>query len=332
MSIPIALIMCTEGGQLERESLLMVESFRRFGGDLKDTPIYSFQVRDKNDVSTPTLKTLESFGVKHQKVVLNHKYPDYPLANKPLLCAYAEQNIDAEILVFLDSDLVFFSEPKEFLLTAEYDVGIRPEHEKMIGSEGKEDPNDEYWQHLYQLAGVGDKEMFVTTTVDRQKIRAFWNSGVVAVRRSAGIFTAWRETFLKLLEEGSTIDSKNFYYEQSALSATICAKTNRIWQFSPNYNYPIHSHNPIIESQRMKSFKDIVCIHDHLFRSRKEWYRERTWVKTLKRLKNFDKNSLEYRWLYKYLQEHNSPPNVMQSLLEFVLFLPGIQWILPYQR
>ncbi len=331
-SMRLAFIMCTESGQLERESLLMVESFRRFGGGLKDTPIYSFQVRDKNDVSTPTLKALESFGVKHQKVVLNHKYPDYPLANKPLLCAYAEQNIDAEILVFLDSDLVFFSEPKEFLLTAEYDVGIRPEHEKMIGSKGEDDPNDEYWQHLYQLAGVGDKEMFVTTTVDRQKIRAFWNSGVVAVRRSAGIFTAWQETFEKLLAAGSMIDSKNFYYEQSALSATICAKTNKIWQFSPSYNYPIHSHNPIIESQRMRSFKDIVCLHDHLFRSRKEWYRERTWVKTLKRLKNFDKNSSEYRWLYKYLKEHNSPPNVMQSLLELVLFLPGIQWILPYQR
>jgi hypothetical protein len=332
MSTSIAFIMCTEGGQLEQESLLMVESFRRFGGNLKDTPIYSFQVREKNDVSDRTLKALAAFGVEHKKVVLNLKYPDYPLANKPLLCAYAEQNIDAEIIVFLDSDLVFFSEPKEFLLPAEYDVGIRPEHEKMIGSEGKDDPNEEYWQHLYTLANVGDQEMFVTTTVDRKKIRAFWNSGVVAVRRSAGIFTAWLETFEKLLTTGSTIDSNNFYYEQSALSATICATTNKIWCFSPNYNYPIHSHNPIIESDKMSSFKEIVCIHDHLFRNRKEWYRERTWVKTLKRLKNFDKNSLEYRWLYKYLQEHNSPPNLMQSLLEFVLFIPGIQWILPYQR
>jgi hypothetical protein len=331
-SMRLAFIMCTEGGQLEQESLLMVESFRRFAGNLKDSPIYSFQVRDKNDVSTPTLKALESFGVKHQKIVLNDKYPDYPLANKPLLCAYAEQNINAEIIVFLDSDLVFFSEPKEFLLPLEYDVGIRPEHEKMIGSEGKDDPNDEYWQHLYQLANVRDKDVLVTTTVDRKKIRAFWNSGVVAVRRNTGIFTAWQETFEKLLAAGSMIDSKNFYYEQSALSATICAKTKKIWQFSSNYNYPIHSHNPIIESQRVKSFKHIVCIHDHLFRSRKEWYRERTWVKTLKRLQNFDKKSPEYRWLYQYLQEHNDPPNFMQSLLEFVLFLPGIQWLLPYHR
>jgi hypothetical protein len=332
VTIPIALIMCTEGGQLEQESLLMVESFRRFAGNLKNTPIYSFQVREKNDVSAETLKSLAAFGVKHQKVVLNHQYPDYPLANKPLLCAYAEQNIDAEIIVFLDSDLVFFSEPKEFLLPAEYDVGIRPEHEKMIGSEGKNDSNEEYWQHLYQLANVGDKEVFVTTTVDRKKIRAFWNSGVVAVRRSAGIFTAWQETFMKLLAEGSTIDKKNFYYEQSALSATICAKTDKVWCFSPNYNYPIHSHNLILDPEKMTDLKEIVCLHDHLFRSRKEWYRERTWVKTLKRLKNFDKKSPEYRWLYKYLQEHNYPPNFMQSFLEFVLFTPIMQQLIPYKR
>src|SRR5690349_3095186 len=116
MSMPIAFIMCTEGGSLEQESLLMAESFRRFTGGLKDAPIYSFQIREKNDVSKETIKALEAFRVEHRKVVLNHKYPDYPLANKPLLCAYAEQNIDADILVFLDSDLVFFSEPKEFFL------------------------------------------------------------------------------------------------------------------------------------------------------------------------------------------------------------------------
>lgn len=54
----LAFIMCTEGGQLEQESLLMVESLHRFGDSLKDGSIYSFQVGEKNGVSTPTLKTL----------------------------------------------------------------------------------------------------------------------------------------------------------------------------------------------------------------------------------------------------------------------------------
>jgi hypothetical protein len=332
MSISIAFILCTEGGQLEQESLLMVESFRRYTGSFKDAPLFSFQVRDRNDVSIETVNKLESFGVKHQKVVLNNRYPDYPLANKPLLCAYVEQTINADILVFLDSDLVFFSEPKEFLLPPEYDIGIRPEHHKMIGSEGMSDPNEEYWMRLYTIAGVKDPDRFVTTTVDRKTIRAFWNSGVVAVRRSAGIFTAWQQVIEKLLEEGTSINSKNFYYEQSALSATICAQVNNIWQFSPGYNYPIHSHNKMIESEQISSFEQIVCIHDHLFRSRKEKYRERTWVKTLKCMNDFDRASEKYYWLYEYLNHHTPTPFLTQQILETILFLPCIRQFIPYNR
>jgi len=333
MSESIAFIMCTEGGgQLAKESLLMAESFRKFTGSFKEAPIYSFQVREKHDVSPETIAKLASFGVKHQKVILNTKYPDYPLANKPLLCAYAEQAIEADIIVFLDSDLVFFAEPKEFHLPPEYDIGIRPEHHKMIGSEGSSDPNEDYWMRLYGIAGVKDPDRFVTTTVDQKKIRAFWNSGVVAVRRKLGIFTAWKHTIEQLLEEGTSITKENWYYEQSALSATICAMTDNVFHFSPGYNYPVHSHNAMPVSERVASFEDVICIHDHLFRPRKEQYRERTWVKTLKRMKEFDRSTSKYQWLYDYLQIHNPKPNLAQQTLETVLFLPGVQWLLPYQK
>jgi hypothetical protein len=331
MSETIAFILCTEGGgQLEKESLLMVESFRRFTGSFKEAPIYSFQVREKNDVSPETIAKLASFNVKHQKVVLNTKYPDYPLANKPLLCAYAEQTIDTDILVFLDSDLVFFSEPKELFLPPEYDVGIRPEHHKMIGSEGASDPNDQYWMHLYKIAGVKDSERFIRTTVDQKRIRAFWNSGVVAVRRKLGIFSTWKNTIEQLLEEGMTTTQENWYYEQSALSATICAMTKNILHFSTGYNYAVHSHNKMPDSERLSSFEETICIHDHFFRERKERYRERTWVKTLKRMKKFDFSTPKYKWLYSYLQTHNPEPNISQKTLETILFLPGIQRFLHY--
>jgi hypothetical protein len=329
MSESIAFILCTEGGgQLEQESLLMAESFRKFTGGFKDAPLYSFQVRENWDVSSQTKNKLEELGVIHKKEVLNTKYPDYPLANKPLLCAYAEQTIDADILVFLDSDLVFFSEPKEFWLPAEYNVGIRPEHHKMIGSEGSSDPNDAYWMMLYEIAGVAGQQRYVITTVDQKKVRAFWNSGLVAVRRSKGIFTAWKETIEQLLEEGTSITKGNWYYEQSALSATICAITDKVFNFSPGYNYPVHSHNSMPKKERVKKFEDTVCIHDHLFRPRKEKYRERTWVKTLKRMKDFDHTTPKYQWLYEYLTIHNPKPNISQSTLEALLFSPGIKWII----
>jgi hypothetical protein len=328
----IAFLFCTEGGPLEQESLLMAESFRRFTGRFKDAPLYSFQVRDRPDVSPETLAALANLGVQHQKVVLNTRYPDYPLANKPLLCAYAETAIAADILVFLDSDLVFWSEPNEFLLPPEYDLGIRPEHHKMIGSEGEDDPNDAYWQRLYQLAGVAQANWYVTTTVDQKRVRAFWNSGVVAARREAGIFSAWKTTLEKLLTGGDVINSENFYYEQSSLSATICAGAYKIWPFSPGYNYPIHSHNALPASEQVNRVDDIVCVHDHFFRQRKEWYRERIWVRTLKQPQHLDRTSTQYQWLCNYLQQHTPAANPAQQFMEFSLFLPGVRQLLPNKK
>jgi hypothetical protein len=187
-----------------------------------------------------------------------------------------------------------------------------------------------YWLRLYSIAGVKTPDRFVTTTVDQQKIRAFWNSGVVAVRRKSGIFTAWKKTIEQLLQDGVSITKDNWYYEQSALSATICALTSpdKVFNFTVGYNYPIHSHNAMPSAERLSSFEEIVCIHDHLFRPRKEHYRERTWLKTLKWLKEFNFSTPKYQWLYNYLQKHNPKPNLAQQTLETVLFFPAVQQIL----
>ena len=144
MSIPIAFLICTEPGRLEKQSLLLAESIRKFCGDLKDTPIYSFHPRSGDPIASETISAFESLGVIHQQIVLNTDYNAYPYANKPLVCAYAENNIDADILVFLDSDKCFFNEPKEFFLPQDYDIGLRPEYGKSIASTGKGDSYDDY--------------------------------------------------------------------------------------------------------------------------------------------------------------------------------------------
>ncbi|MGL5874476.1 MAG: hypothetical protein ACRC2R_19260 [Xenococcaceae cyanobacterium] len=318
--MPIAFIVCTEAGMLEQESLLLVESIRKFCGSLKDTPIYSFQVRKDREISENTLKIFKSFDVIHEAKILNHNYPEYPMANKPLLCAEMEKNIDADILVFLDSDIVFFSDPKEFLLSSEYDIGVRPEHKKNIGSSGIGDPNEEFWQEVYKLIGV-KQERFITATVDRQRMRTYWNAGVVAVRRKAGIFSAWKENFEKLInsEIRPSEGFKTYYLDQVSLAATTDLLTENICCFSPSYNYPLNFHNELPKSDRFKSFDEIVCIHDHFFRTRsKDRFKGEIWIKLLKSLKNFDKSSPKYQWLYEYLLK-NGPrsegfiPKILES-------------------
>jgi hypothetical protein len=45
---------------------------------------------------------------------LNIEYADYPLANKPVVMAHAERTLTSKFLVFLDTDIVCWREPKCF--------------------------------------------------------------------------------------------------------------------------------------------------------------------------------------------------------------------------
>ncbi|QDL12097.1 hypothetical protein DP113_04340 [Brasilonema octagenarum UFV-E1] len=300
MSIPIAFLICTEPGRLEGQSLLLAESIRKYCGNLKDTPIYSFHPRIGEPISIQTQKAFETLKVIHQQLPINIDFHDYYLANKPLVCAYAEQTIDADILVFLDSDKCFFSEPKEFLLPPGCNVAIRPEYGRGIGSTGSQDPQDEYWKKLYEVVGV-KREIFVNTPIGNKRIRGYWNAGLVAVRRSAGIFSAWKENFEKVMYLKLSPTQGNYYVEQSVLSATLCSFEENVFNLPFSYNYPLPLHNRLSKQAQINSFDEMVSIHYfNMF-----YYHD--WKKQLLNLKNLETKSEKYQWLCEGVMRHNMP-------------------------
>ncbi len=300
MSIPIAFLICTEPGRLEKQSLLLAESIRKFGGELKDTPIYSFHPRKGEPISSKTRNLFDSLKVVHQQILLNTEYHDYYLANKPLACAYAEKNIDAEILVFLDSDKCIFSEPKELLLPPNYNVGLRPEYGKGIGSKGKEDIQDDYWQKLYELLDV-KHEVYIHTPIGNKKIRAYWNSGLVAVRKNAGIFTAWKNNFEKVMQHKLAPSQGYYFTDQTVLSATVSSMEEDVFTFSPSYSYPLPLHNRLTQESKLKNFDEIVSIHYF------NMFFYKNWQNRLNNLKKINKNSDRYRWLCEGVAKHDMP-------------------------
>lgn len=300
MSLPIAFIICTEPGRLEGQSLMLAESIRKFCGNLKDTPIYSFHPRVGEPISIETRKAFTALQVIHQQLPINQEFHDYYLANKPLVCAYAEQNIDAEILVFLDSDKCLFSEPEEFLLPVGCNIRMRPEYGQGIGSTGSQDPQDWYWMKLYEVLGV-KREIFVNTPIANKTIRGYWNSGLVAVRRNAGIFTAWKENFEKVMRLDITPPQGIYFVEQSVLSVTLCSLEENVPHFSSAYSYPLPLHNRLSKESRIKAWDEIVSIHYfNLF-----FYND--WNAQIKSLKSFNRASNKYQWLCEAVTRHNMP-------------------------
>ncbi len=294
---PLAFIICTEPGRLEAQSLMLAESIRKFCGNLKDTPIYSFHPRSGTPIAFETQKAFTELGVIHQQIPINQEFHEYYLANKPLTCAYAEQNIDAEILVFLDSDKCFFSEPTEFLLPDNCNVRMRPEYGQGIGSTGSKDSHEWYWKKLYEVLGV-KQELFVNTPIGNKKIRAYWNSGLVVVRRDAGIFTSWKENFEKVMHLDITPPQGIYFVEQSVLSITLCALEEQVSHFSDNYSYPLPLHNRLSKQWRSKNWDDLTSIHYfNLF-----YYHD--WNKQIKKMKHFNLKSDKYKWLCERVIAH----------------------------
>jgi hypothetical protein len=300
MSTPIAFIICTEPGRLEGQSLLLAESLRCFGDRLRDAPIYSFHPRLGDPISTKTQNAFEQLGVIHRQLPLNTQFHDFPWANKPLVCAYAEQNIEAEVLVFVDSDQCFFSEPKDLLLPDGVDASVRPEYGKGVGSTGVQDTQDDYWQKLYQVFNV-QEEKFVNTAIGNHRIRAYWNSGLIAVRRSAGLFSAWKENFETVMALKLYPSQGIYFSDQVLLSITLCAREAKISEFSSPYSYPIPLHNRLSKEAQVPSFDQIVSMHYfNLF-----FYQD--WKQRLKKLKNLNRSSSRYEWLCDGVVRHSMP-------------------------
>ncbi len=265
----LAFVICTEAGRLECQSLVLAQSIRTFAGKLRNAPIYSFQPRAGFAISPFTAAEFARLGVIHRSDVLNERYRDFPLANKPLVAAFAERVFPEEFLVFVDSDKVFFQEPARLLLDAGVDVAVRPVDVKNVGTDGKSDENHSYWARLaaeFQISSF----CRVTTTVDRQQILGYWNSGLVSVRRSAGIFTAWKENFETALSL-DMLPPKPYFLDQCVLAATIHALGVAVAELPPSYNYPLHLQDRIPELSRITSFRRMTSAHYHVMFETSNW-------------------------------------------------------------
>ena len=260
----IEIVICTEGaGYLESMSKLLASSLREFGGKFRDVPIFSYQPRKKFKISPETIAFFEKNNVEYVDIELNQDFCDYSFANKLLSSAHREINTNAEILVFLDSDVLVVNEPKEFADFGNADVILRPVDMKNIGAENSEDKNAVYWDSLYKLLNVENRRN-VSTTVTNVKIWEYYNTGHIVTFANNNLFRTANENFIKVMDAGIIPDSGLSFVEQSVFSATVSQRELKVKHFGKEYNYPIHIENQIKNSDYIvNSFDSLVSIHYH---------------------------------------------------------------------
>ena len=305
MNHQIAFVLVVESGSLESKSILLVDSIRNFAGEFCDSPIWVVQPRKGHPISPETMSFYIANNVTYINSNLNRKWKHYGVANKVYAAAFSESILvdQVDTLVLLDSDTIFLKPPQDLLLKDDKVIGLRPVDKINIGL-SLETPINDYWKVFYEHYGVSpDKLWSVNTTADQKEIRAYFNSGVVAVKPSLGLFQAWRDCFeqLCLNSKMSNLDqeSKEFFHlDQASLSAMILGQLSRdqVKIFDHRYNYPLHLHckGELPNSSKVTQLDESVLVHYHNLFYDLNWFEKilvgpeiKQWLLKRLPLKNF---------------------------------------------
>jgi len=263
----LAFLACVERGNLENQTRLLCRSIRRFGGRLRHAPIHTFQPRRGTAITPESLADLEALGVQHHTEILNPDFDHYPIGNKILVSAWAEEQLEETLLVFLDSDTLLLAEPSDWLLPEGLDAAASPCVRWLggIASSGPADPVDPYWREAYRLCGVNARP-FVRSLVDRRRVRAYFNGGLVVARRRAGLFRQWREDFLCLMRRRHfPPDPKRGInnMDEISLGITLARVFDRVRILDERHNYPLHRRAELAAPASHAQFEELVHVHYH---------------------------------------------------------------------
>jgi hypothetical protein len=268
-------------GHQEIEAVILAQSIRDFGGTMSQNRVWAMVPLSVQDVSAGTRRQLENMGVSVMAFQIDEQPLRFPLAAKVYAAAEAESlaGSEASVLAWLDSDNIVIREPKAFVLPPGKVLGYRPVMLKNISSM-YDRPVDGFWKLVYDGCGTTPDRIFpMTATVDRAKIRAHFNAGLLLVRPERGLLRAWRANFEKLYRQEAFrpyYDQNPLYaafFHQAALAGTVLSlliKSDLV-EIPEEYNYPLMLRERIDFGKRSGLEGHLVTLRYDEYRPNPEW-------------------------------------------------------------
>jgi hypothetical protein len=264
---------CVESGTLEDGVIRLVESLRRFGGDLADVHVVAVTPRRGPSLRPETLRRFSELDVDYARVAPRNRYAWMPYLNKAFALAEAERHAAGDLVAWLDSDMLVLAPPNDLLLADDEDLAVCA-RDRNIGTTGYGDEFEPYWQKLCEIAGVDlDALPWVETTADHQRVRLYWNAGMFCYRPSTGFLDAWRSTVEKELDntDASTLD-KVFWVDQVSLGLAAVTHGMRFRNLPGSLNYGIASHFSDHLTPEGLAAAKILHYHDSMSPANWEWF------------------------------------------------------------
>jgi hypothetical protein len=226
----ITFVSCIERGRLEDETILMLETLRRNGGEFANARALVVVGRQGAPLSEATLLALTRLGAELMHDRRINPAPWFNYANKIVACTVAQRVATTPLVCWLDSDVLIAAEPRGLLL--EDDEAFAGRCEFLPPAMHKDDPvYVPYWRQLCALVGVHPEQLpFVHLDHLGIDMRLNFNSGVFVWRRSSVFAKAYRETFTALLESRLAQHDRNFFTADQVIIAPILLANDLRWK------------------------------------------------------------------------------------------------------
>src|SRR5215475_14316097 len=179
-------VICVEAGKLEHQAVRLVESLRRWGGDLGKAPIVVIKPRIGPPLTGHTLRMFERHNVQFSSRIRTDRYEWHQYLNKPHVLKWAEELATTDCITLMDCDLLVTRNADEWhLREGEEFAACAPD--KNIGSIGPGDETEAYWNAIAKVLDIDIERLpWVTTGSETLRIRLLWNSGLYTYRRCSG--------------------------------------------------------------------------------------------------------------------------------------------------
>jgi hypothetical protein len=166
-------------------------------------------------------------------------------------------------------------------LPAEVDVAVRPVDVKGMSTSSPSDSFDRYWQDLCRCCDVGYEQIpWSESFVDKKRIKANYNGGLVVVRSGLGVMQTWADFFFRSIRKGlrpftsagsfrtgagwiEPAAGNLWGSNQAALSLAIWHSSRRVQELPATYNYPLTHHDKIETRLARTVFPQLVHVHYH---------------------------------------------------------------------
>jgi len=248
----------------------LAESLRRFGGQFSDSPVWAYVPQGFTIDSMELGRAPQSLNVGIRTSRTPEEAQWFYYSGKVYAAAEAEAAAagKAAVLVWMDEDTVILSDPSDFDLRAGTSFAYCPVMHNRSGSL-YDQPPDDFWGRIYERLSITDDVLFpVVTRADQQKIRAYFQAGLLVVRPERGILRGWVGNFELLYTDSvladmcrAEIDKRIFLHQTALVGAVVKAiPRNEMIELSDRYNYPIFFEQEYDSKVVYDSLEDVITL------------------------------------------------------------------------